>query len=224
MCRCKRQFAKYACPRCNIPYCSLTCFRSEASSPHLHRNRCCSWDLHFQKHNQCSEGFYRDQVQSDIKTAPSAAAHERLKMMELLKRFEESNAVEADLDDEDEEEDALAQRLREVDLGTLRMEPHPGSTSLTGSMLDSVSPDDLWDLLPEEQRAKFIRTVENPSSDLAKQLLAEGGLLHKQFMPWWRNLEDPTAKCPAMMSIPRTMVERMPSDGPSLLYNICSVW
>ena len=38
-------------------------------------------------------------------------------MMELLKRFEESNSEEADLDDEDEEEGALAQRLGEVDLG-----------------------------------------------------------------------------------------------------------
>ena len=27
--RCRRQFAKYTCPTCNIPYCSLTCFRSQ---------------------------------------------------------------------------------------------------------------------------------------------------------------------------------------------------
>jgi len=38
--------------------------------------------------------------------------------MELLKRFEESSAEEADLDDEGEEGDALVQRLKGVDLGT----------------------------------------------------------------------------------------------------------
>ncbi|KAF9646230.1 hypothetical protein BDM02DRAFT_3100173 [Thelephora ganbajun] len=182
--RCNRQFAKYACPQCNIPYCSLTCFRSE-------------------RHNQCSEGFYRDQIQSDIRTVPSATAQEQLKMMELLQRFEESSAEEVDLDDEDEEENALAQRLKGVDL-------------------DSVSPDDLWDLLPEGQRAKFLKTVEDPSSNLTKQLLADGGLLHKQFTPWWKSHEDPSVKCPTMMSIPRALVERMPNDGPSLLYNICA--
>ena len=40
-------------------------------------------------------------------------------MMELLKRFEESDAgEEADPGDEDEEEDILAQRLKGIDLGT----------------------------------------------------------------------------------------------------------
>ena len=84
------------------------------------RRGCYSSCLGSQKHNQCSEGFYRDQVQSDIRTAPSTTAQERLKMMELIKRFEESNAEEADLEDEeeDEEEDALTQRLKGVDLGT----------------------------------------------------------------------------------------------------------
>ena len=73
--------------------------------------------LHSKKHNQCSEGFYRDQIQSDIKTAPSATAQERLNMIELLKRFEESDAEGEDLEDENEDGDALAQRLKGIDLG-----------------------------------------------------------------------------------------------------------
>jgi len=145
--------------------------------------------------------------------------------MELLKRFEESNAEEADLGDEDEEDDPLVQRLKGVDLGTPRLESHPLPSSPTDvSTLDSVSPEDLWNLLPDEERAKFLKTMEDPSSDLREQLLADGGLLHKQFKPWWRNREDPTVKCPTMMSIPRSLVGRMPSDGPALLYNICAVW
>lgn len=26
---CRRQFSKYTCPKCNVPYCSLICFRSQ---------------------------------------------------------------------------------------------------------------------------------------------------------------------------------------------------
>ena len=144
-------------------------------------------------------------------------------MMELLKRFEETNAEEEeDLDDESEEEGPLVQRLKGVDLGTTPAgtTPHPAHVPV----LDSVSPDDLWNLLPEEQQIKFLKTVEDPSSDLTKQLFADGGLLHKPFTPWWRSREDPAVEVPAMMSIPRAMVERMPNDGPPLLYNICAVW
>jgi len=146
-------------------------------------------------------------------------------MMELLKRFEELNTEEADPGDEDEEEDVLVQRLKGVDLGTPLLESHPRPAYPTDvPALDSMSPDDLWNLLPEEQRAKFLKTMGDPSSDLTKQLLADGGSLHKQVTPWWRSREDPTVKRPAIMSIPHAMVERMPNDGPPLLYNICAVW
>ena len=87
-----------------------------------------------------------------------------------------------------------------------------------------MSPDDLWNLLPEEQRVKFLKTMGDPSSNLTKQLLADGGLLHTQFTPWWRSREDPTVKYPAMMSIPYAMVKGMSNGGPSLVYNICAVW
>jgi len=46
-------------------------------------------------------------------------------MMELLKRFEESNAEEAGSDDEGEEEDALVQRLKGVDLGAPWLKSRP---------------------------------------------------------------------------------------------------
>ncbi|KAH9013874.1 hypothetical protein EDB84DRAFT_1228143, partial [Lactarius hengduanensis] len=51
---CRRQFSRYTCPRCNLLYCSLSCFRAEG-------------------HSQCSEPFYRDQLASDIHTEPSTS-------------------------------------------------------------------------------------------------------------------------------------------------------
>lgn len=46
-------------------------------------------------------------------------------MMELLKRFEESDAGEEELEDEGSEEDVLVQRLKGVDLGATGLwDPH----------------------------------------------------------------------------------------------------
>ena len=59
----------------------------------------------------------------------NASNEERLKMMELLKRFEGSNAEETDSEGENEEEDTLVQSLGEADIG---MEPHPQLTFFIG--------------------------------------------------------------------------------------------
>ncbi|KAI0297603.1 hypothetical protein B0F90DRAFT_1634051, partial [Multifurca ochricompacta] len=67
--RCRRQFSRYTCPRCNLLYCSLSCFRAEA-------------------HSQCTEPFYHDQLASDIHAEPSSSVAERKAMLDLLKRFE----------------------------------------------------------------------------------------------------------------------------------------
>lgn len=74
-----------------------------------------------QSHSQCSETFYRKEVESDIRTEPSKTAQERMRMMELLKRFEEESVEddpldEDDHDDDEDEEDELAKRLRNVDI------------------------------------------------------------------------------------------------------------
>lgn len=94
--RCRRQVSKYTCPTCNLPYCSLTCFRSPA-------------------HADCSETFYKNEIQRDVGENPNLKAEERLKMMEMLKRFEEMENEEDHNDDE--EDDGLAERFEGIDLG-----------------------------------------------------------------------------------------------------------
>ncbi|KZT25204.1 hypothetical protein NEOLEDRAFT_1156397 [Neolentinus lepideus HHB14362 ss-1] len=209
---CRRQFSKYLCPKCNMPYCSLTCFRSEA-------------------HTDCSESFYRKEVESDIKSTPSKTAEERLKMMELLKRFEENSLDdEADIvkelagEDGQEEEHDLANRLGNVDL-------------------DSVSPDELWSMLTPEEREKFIKTLDDPNSGLAQQLLASEELDKVRTGPWWDNpeasvghedssvpgsvfdrLQKRYGKKPAItIHVPSSMVKPIPSSSSSLLYNACAL-
>ena len=73
-----------------------------------------------QKHGDCSESFYRKEVELDVKSAPSASTEEKRGMMELLKRFEEDALDESPLlDDWDNEDgvDDLQKRLQDFDLG-----------------------------------------------------------------------------------------------------------
>lgn len=81
------------------------------------------WRLSYistKSHAECSEAFYRKEVENDIHTTPSKTTEERQKMMELLKRFEEDAANdEAALLDEDadNDEDDLTSQFQSMDLG-----------------------------------------------------------------------------------------------------------
>ncbi|KAJ3482588.1 hypothetical protein NLI96_g6878 [Meripilus lineatus] len=142
---CRRQFSKYTCPTCNVPYCSLTCFRS-------------------QDHAECSEAFYRKEIEADVKATPKSK-EEKQKMIELLRRFEE-DTLDDPLDDEDARD--LADRLENLDI-------------------DSASYDDLWAALTPAERDKFLAALRNPTSELAQQLLTSEKLENDRVAPWWDN-------------------------------------
>ncbi|KIK63378.1 hypothetical protein GYMLUDRAFT_72076 [Collybiopsis luxurians FD-317 M1] len=171
---CTRQVSRYTCPECNIPYCSSTCFKSP-----LHTN--------------CSEAFYKKQIQENVQPAQS---QERLKMMEILKRFEENNFdIEDEGDDDEDDEDDLARRFESVDIA-------------------SASPDALWSLLTQEERDRFIKALEDPSSSLAQNLLQR-----LESKPWW---EEPSSSFPELIQVPESMVKPFPT-GPPLIYNMIAI-
>ncbi|KAF8813470.1 hypothetical protein BYT27DRAFT_7084750 [Phlegmacium glaucopus] len=199
---CRRQFAKYTCPTCNIPYCSLTCFRSQA-------------------HNRCSERFYKKEIETDIHAEPSKNAQERQKMMDLLKKFEEESVADQTLlvedDDGHEDPSELVRRFGAVNL-------------------DSTTPDALWAMLTSPERSKFITALNNPSGELAQQLLASNVLEKEIQKPWWEahssGKNDSQIKgdlsssrhdaTPRMMEVPLSMINPIPT-GHTLVYNICAV-
>ncbi|KAI0730925.1 hypothetical protein C8Q76DRAFT_614104 [Earliella scabrosa] len=204
---CRRQFARYTCPRCNTPYCSLVCFRSE-------------------KHGECSESFYRKEIEQDVKSSPAASAEERRRMMDLLKRFEEDALEDSPLlGDEDDEDDGndLHLRLQNIDL-------------------DSASYEDLWDALTPAEREKFLRALNDPSSELAQQLLASEQLEMVQIKPWWETsatalpggaestISSPRqhhGPKPPIMAVPDALLKQSSSaavSGPMLLYNISALF
>jgi hypothetical protein len=98
---------------------------------------------------------------------------------------------------------------------------------------DSLSPNDLWSILTSEEREKFMKALDNPSSELAQQLLASEELDSEILEPWWEALSidnatgTPSAKRfgakPEAMPIP-SMIPKVSTIGSALLYNICALW
>lgn len=77
--RCNTGQAKYTCPRCSLPYCSVDCYKSTS-------------------HLDCSEGFYKECVESEMKNAIDP--EDKNKMMQILKRVHEQGINQFDpLDD-----------------------------------------------------------------------------------------------------------------------------
>ncbi|KDQ25058.1 hypothetical protein PLEOSDRAFT_1078943 [Pleurotus ostreatus PC15] len=205
---CRRQFAKYTCPSCNVPYCSLTCFRSDS-------------------HGQCSEGFYRKEVETDIQSEPSKTAEERRRMMDLLKKFEEDSLKQDDGDGDDSDGEGSDDETNEL------------SKRLRGVDLDSTLPDDLWTLLTPSQQQKFLKALQDPSSELAQQLLASEQIEKDTVLPWWNDhnhgIPEPDGEHetelkdslrygedPRPMPVPTRLVTPV-EGGPSLVYNIVAV-
>lgn len=193
---CRRQFFRYTCPGCNVSYCSLTCFRSEA-------------------HSQCSEAFYRKEIQTGIKTKSSKTHEEREKMLELLKRLEEQtqqedNSLLCDQDESDSDSNDLVSRFAGVDI-------------------PSASYDELLRHMTKEEIDRFFNALRDPTSQLAQQLLSSEELQSVRREPWWEDSleESPSGSVrygsqPALMEVPCNLVKRQASS-PSLIYNVCAV-
>ncbi|KAG9045115.1 hypothetical protein FS842_001252 [Serendipita sp. 407] len=84
---CKKAVAKYSCPECNVPYCSLECYRGEG-------------------HRVCSEGFYKSIIEEEIHSAPERLIEEKKAMIIILQRMADTNAFSIDngiVSNEDEE-------------------------------------------------------------------------------------------------------------------------
>ena len=69
-------------------------------------------------HNQCSETFYKKEIETEIQAEPSKSIQERQRMIDLLKKFEEESVADQNLlEDEDEDSSDLVRRFGAVDLG-----------------------------------------------------------------------------------------------------------
>ena len=114
---CTTALAKYKCPKCRIPYCSLACYTKHGTT--------------------CTEAFYKDQVEEELlmrsggtsMTGPEIA-REKNKMLDILKRTSENEALD---------EKHLAHELEQL---TLLAEKDEDEVSL-----DDLSPEQRRDFL-----------------------------------------------------------------------------
>lgn len=85
---CGVESAAYLCPRCNLPYCSSSCYKN------------------LQKHGECSESFYQEQVITELKNMNLRDNESRAKIVDILKK-EARKICEEDniLVDEDQNEE-----------------------------------------------------------------------------------------------------------------------
>ncbi|XP_052898169.1 zinc finger HIT domain-containing protein 2 [Anopheles moucheti] len=144
---CGTKEAKYNCPRCNMMYCSVQCYKA-------------------QQHVECSEGFYRENVVQELalRKADADAAQSSKTMLEILQRVEQMDSMQ----DEDSSTDAASdlegpdQQLdsddeaQEVEL----------ANRLKGIDLDNAA--EVWDRLTDGEKEEFQRFLEN--GDIAKML------------------------------------------------------
>ena len=104
---CSKQTAKYTCPKCNLRYCSLECYKNEVGDED---NVCSIYSssilnnfsfaiLYSQSHLQCTESFYKDNILQEISNQ-RVSNEEKKKILELLKRVGRED-VSADSDDEE---------------------------------------------------------------------------------------------------------------------------
>ncbi|KAK1228466.1 hypothetical protein PQX77_008484 [Marasmius sp. AFHP31] len=159
-----------------------------------------------QAHSDCSESFYKKEIANGIDTEPSKSAEERLKMLEILKRFEEDNLEDEGIFDEEEEvdnNDDFEDRFQGIDI-------------------ENAAYEDIWERLKEDERKRFIKAIDNPDSDLRRDFV----LSEEHCKPWWEgHLEGESAELqkaahPTPMRVPLTMVKATSiPTGPPLIYN-----
>ncbi|XP_016085182.1 zinc finger HIT domain-containing protein 2 [Sinocyclocheilus grahami] len=205
----------YTCPRCNVPYCGLACYRS-------------------QNHSSCSEEFYKESVLQELKSQGVSDEEGKSKMQDILLRLRQSAESEGGMESllrnlgEDEtsvtEKDAhaleLLSRLAEIQssgdetsheaqeiLAELRdiedgsdEEETDLAEKLAGLDVDSLSEDELWSLLSAQQKEKFERLVK------------EGGIggLVVLWSPWWERHEKDT----------KALIKELQSENDKEMHNM----
>ncbi|XP_045454018.1 zinc finger HIT domain-containing protein 2 [Melitaea cinxia] len=93
---CDDKPSKYCCPRCEVFYCSLDCYKSD-------------------KHMECSENFYRECVNQEL-ASHHVDEDAKLKMVEILKKMHENGDDE--IDDPENCEDVDSDDGSDIDLHT----------------------------------------------------------------------------------------------------------
>ncbi|KAH8919818.1 hypothetical protein BT69DRAFT_1336974 [Atractiella rhizophila] len=128
---CAKNESRYICPNCNVPYCSLACFKGE-------------------KHLKCSENFYRDSIAREIENDGKRTKEEKVAMMNILKKFEDASMTDSGSEGDGEEREVeIGEKTEEELLGMLSKEERERWERMLSG--DSAGEEELQKLLEEEK-------------------------------------------------------------------------
>ncbi|XP_011870834.1 PREDICTED: zinc finger HIT domain-containing protein 2 [Vollenhovia emeryi] len=194
---CNKRARLYTCPRCGTGYCGAECYKSDA-------------------HTDCSESFYRQCVEDELKSQENDPAA-RQKMMEILQRVHEAD-LENDLDE-----------------GSTSGEDYPLDSDDEQELLDLETrlqnvnfedPNELWSALSEAERQEFEALIKN----------GEAEKLLPKWVPWWtccvekkliqpleEDAKDPYGdlKYPALIDVP--LFNELQKASPCVRFNVTNV-
>lgn len=141
---------KYTCPKCGLLYCSVKCYESHGSL--------------------CTENFYREQVEEELRAASKPDFDEKKQLEKVLLNL---NRLDRQGDDEDDEDGEGDDDADEDGTNGIKDE------SRLEYLLEQLESDDLdLDDLTEGEREQFEKFCEKTSG---------GGLL-EQWVPWWERI------------------------------------
>jgi hypothetical protein len=162
---CNKHLTKYICPRCNRGYCSVECYRSPG-------------------HEECSEGFYKEQVAGEV-GGTKGADEEREKMLETLRKYNfkapedggalefvgEASATAGDLDDFDDMDD-LESLERDVEYEGAEEDEEDDEDEeivqrrkdlerrMAGLSIEEADFEEIWERLDAREREEFVRLAQ----------------------------------------------------------------
>ncbi|XP_045770610.1 zinc finger HIT domain-containing protein 2 [Maniola jurtina] len=125
---CNENPSKYCCPRCEVFYCSLNCYKSE-------------------KHSECSENFYRECVNEEL-ASYQVDDESKNKMIDILKKMHKENIEDEKLLEDSEN---VPENIEEID-------SDDGSDIDLHTRIKDLDLDDpnaLWNALTEDERNEF---------------------------------------------------------------------
>lgn len=95
---CNLNTAGYVCPRCNLPYCNIECYKN------------------LDKHGECSESFYEEQVLAELKNMNLKDAESRAKIIDILKKEAKKMTEDDHYIEKKNQEDEISSLPKEDDL------------------------------------------------------------------------------------------------------------
>ncbi|KTW28766.1 hypothetical protein T552_01396 [Pneumocystis carinii B80] len=148
---CNNQHGKYICPRCNQRYCSLICYRSQI-------------------HLKCSEFFYKDNVEQEIRNR-KITEKEKTELLHFLSKYSYNDDFEnlKFLDNKKlpkkEKKSTLKDRMKNIDIGKLNNNCIYGESDLFYN-IENASFEEIWERLESNEREEFVHLAMAYNNDI----------------------------------------------------------